>query len=114
MAALELVQGADAARRILLGHAQRLRVELRGLGYDVPEGSSQIIPVLIGSNERTMQLSGRLLEQGVFVQGIRPPTVPAGTARLRVTPMAVHRPEQIDRAIRAFAALAEEKREQRP
>jgi 8-amino-7-oxononanoate synthase len=104
--ALELVQGADEARRTLLGHARRLRAALRTLGYEAPEGESHIIPVLIGSNEATMQLSGRLLEQGVFVQGIRPPTVPPGTARLRVTPMATHTSEQIDRAIGAFAALS--------
>ena len=104
--ALELVRDADAARRTLLENAEVLRSALRTLGFDVPESESQILPVLIGDNERTMQLSAKLLDRGVFVQGIRPPTVPDGTARLRLTPMATHRPEQIERAIEAFASLA--------
>lgn len=106
LAALPLVQEADEARRVVLFHADRLRSELRGLGFDVPEGSSQILPVFIGDNGRTMELSGKLLERGVFVQGIRPPTVPAGTARLRLTPMATHRTEHIERAIEAFGSVA--------
>jgi 8-amino-7-oxononanoate synthase len=104
-AALGLVREADAARATLLGHADRLRHELRALGFEVPNTDCQIIPVLIGDNHRTMELSAKLLDLGIFVQGIRPPTVPAGTARLRVTPMATHRPEHIDRAIDAFASL---------
>ncbi len=105
IAALELVRNADEARRVLLGHADALRSGLRQLGFDVPPGSSQILPVLIGGNERTMRLSAQLLDRGVFVQGIRPPTVAEGTARLRLTAMATHRPEQIAFAIKAFASL---------
>ncbi len=106
LAALSLVRRASDARATLLRHAARLRTGLRDLGYEVPLGESQILPVMIGDNDRTMRLSARLLEQGVFVQGIRPPTVPRGTARLRLTPMATHRPDQIDQAIAAFARLA--------
>ena len=102
IAALELVRSADEARETLLSNAGKLRSELRLLGFEVPDGDSQILPVLIGENDRTMQLSAKLLERGVFVQGIRPPTVPEGTARLRLTPMATHRPEHIDRAIDAI------------
>jgi len=105
-AALRLVREADDARAALLAHANRLRSELRTLGFGVPDGDSQILPVLIGENDRTMQLSAKLLDRGVFVQGIRPPTVPEGTARLRLTPMATHRPEHIDRALAAFASIA--------
>jgi 8-amino-7-oxononanoate synthase len=106
IAALGLVREADTARATLLAHADRLRSELRKQGFDVPTDDSHILPVLIGDNDRTMQLSAKLLDRGIFVQGIRPPTVPEGTARLRVTPMATHRPEHIERAIGAFASLA--------
>ena len=106
IAALGLVREADAARATLLAHADRLRSELRKQGFDVPTDDCHILPVLIGDNDRTMQLSAKLLDRGIFVQGIRPPTVPEGTARLRVTPMATHRPEHIERAIGAFASLA--------
>jgi 8-amino-7-oxononanoate synthase len=105
VAALGLVREADDARTTLLAYASELRSELRALGFDMPEGDTQIVPVLIGENDRTMELSAKLLEQGIFVQGIRPPTVPNGTARLRLTPMATHRPEHIQRAIGAFASL---------
>jgi glycine C-acetyltransferase len=108
ISALPLVRAADDARRTLLAHAHRLRTGLRDAGYEVPDGSTQILPVLIGPNERTMTLSHELLERGIFVQGIRPPTVPEGTARLRLTPMATHRPEHIERAIEMFAAVAQD------
>ena len=49
-----------------------------------------------------MQLAARLLESGFYVQGIRPPTVPPGTSRLRVTTMATHTAEQMDQALEAF------------
>lgn len=106
LAALSLVRRASEARTTLLRHSSSLRTGLRDLGYEVPPGDSQILPVMIGDNDRTMRLSAGLLEQGVFVQGIRPPTVSRGTARLRLTPMATHRQEHIDRVIDAFASLA--------
>ncbi len=109
ISALRLVRDADHARIRLLEHASKLRSGLAQLGFEIPEGESQIIPVLIGENRRTMQLSAKLLERGVFVQGIRPPTVPAGTARLRLTPMATHQAEQIEQVIAAFASIVLER-----
>jgi 8-amino-7-oxononanoate synthase len=108
LAALEQVRQADEARATLLRHANALRSGLRRVGFEVIDGESQIVPVLIGPNDRTMELSAKLLDRGVFVQGIRPPTVPEGTARLRLAPMATHRPEHIERAIDVFASLAAE------
>ena len=105
--ALRLVREADDGRHALLENASELRSQLRALGFDIPSENSQILPVLIGENNRTMQLSAELLDKGVFVQGIRPPTVAEGTARLRLTPMATHRPEHIERAIDAFASLVQ-------
>lgn len=113
LAALPLVQRADPARERLLSHAQRLRSGLRALGFEVPEGHSQIVPALVGDNARTMRLSNRLLDRGVFVQGIRPPTVPAGTARLRLTPMATHEPPQIAHALEAFEELNRRQEDER-
>ena len=80
----------------------QLRDGLQGLGYTVA-GSTQIIPILVGEEAPCMQLAARLLESGLYVQGIRPPTVPPGTSRLRVTTMATHTAEQMEQALDAFA-----------
>ena len=68
-------------------------------------GASPIIPVLIGDPQLTMRLSEALLERGFFVQGIRPPTVPVGTSRLRIVPTAAHTPEQVGGLLAAFDGL---------
>jgi 8-amino-7-oxononanoate synthase len=104
-AAIQLVQAADERRSTLRQHSARLRAGLRGLGFQVIEGESPIIPVVVGESEPTMALSRALLERGVFAHGIRPPTVPAGTGRLRVVPMATHSAADIEEALAAFAEV---------
>ena len=59
------------------------------------QGVSPIIPIIIGSEQATLHIHERLLEEGFFVQGIRPPTVPRGTSRLRLTLSASHTQEHI-------------------
>jgi 8-amino-7-oxononanoate synthase len=104
-ASVRIVREADALRERLRSHARRLRAGLSELGYQVLPGESAIIPVLVGEPEPTMRLSHALLERGIFAHGIRPPTVPAGTGRLRVVPMATHTTEDIEEALAAFAAV---------
>ncbi len=104
-AATHVVLAADERRTQLLAHAQRLRAGLSELGYRVLPGESPIIPVLIGDPEPTMATSRALLELGVFAHGIRPPTVPAGSGRLRVVPMASHTVDDIEQALAAFATV---------
>ena len=104
-AALDIVAAEPERRARLRDNATRLRAELRALGFDVASGETPIIPVIVGSNQDALAASTALLEHGVFVQAIRPPTVPAGTARLRVTVMATHTDEDLRHAVRAFAAV---------
>jgi 8-amino-7-oxononanoate synthase len=66
---------------------------------------SPIIPVLIGDSAQAVRVSQALLEQGFLVQGIRPPTVPPGTARLRIALSASHTPEQIEGLVMALAGV---------
>jgi 8-amino-7-oxononanoate synthase len=103
LAALPLVRAGDALRARLQRHWRTLRAGLAELGYQVLPGDSAIVPVLIGASQDAMAISHRLLKLGVFVHGIRPPTVPKGQARLRVVPSAAHSDEDIAEALRAFA-----------
>ena len=107
-AALDVVAREPERRARLASLANRLRERLRTVGFTVPDGSGPIIPVIAGTSERALAWSRGLLEHGVFVQAIRPPTVPPGTARLRVTLMATHTDEDVEHAVAAFAALAPE------
>ncbi len=101
-AAVDLVEREPERRCALRRNTERLRNGLAGLGFTVG-GSTQIIPVLAGDERPCMELAARLMESGFYVQGIRPPTVPPGTSRLRVTTMATHTAGQLDRALDAFA-----------
>ena len=100
-AAVELVKEEPERQCALQRNTQRLRNGLEQLGYAVA-GSTQIIPVMVGEEQPCMRLAARLLEAGFYVQGIRPPTVPPGTSRLRVTTMATHTTEQMEQALDAF------------
>ena len=105
-AALELVT-SDRVER-LQANAARFRAGLAAEGLDAGRSQTQIVPIEIGEAEPTMALCERLLEGGVFAQGIRPPTVPAGSSRLRFTVMASHRPEELERAAKLVGDAARE------
>jgi 8-amino-7-oxononanoate synthase len=105
-AAIHIVASSegDLLRDRLAANIQRFRGGLAHLGLlAAGSGDSPIFPVHVGDDDRVMRLSDALLERGVFAQGIRPPTVPAGTARLRFSLMATHHPHQIDLALTALA-----------
>ncbi len=104
-AALDVVAAEPERRARLAENAARLRAGLRALGLDA-RGDTQVVPVVIGDNARAMAFTDALLARGVLVSAIRPPTVPAGTARLRVTPIATHTAAHVARALDAFAAAA--------
>ena len=104
-AALDIVEREPERRTRLATLSATLRARLGALGFDVPPGQGPIIPVIAGTSERALAWSRGLLERGVFVQAIRPPTVPDGTARLRVTLMATHTDDDLAHAVTAFAAL---------
>jgi 8-amino-7-oxononanoate synthase len=94
VAAVELVRRADGARARVLELALQARRELATRGISVP-GRAPILPIVVAGDEQVMGISQGLLEAGIFVQGIRPPTVPPGSSRLRLTVSAAHAPEQV-------------------
>ncbi|MEA2658760.1 MAG: glycine C-acetyltransferase [Candidatus Binatota bacterium] len=107
MAALDLVKREPERRQALWNNCRSLKEGLRGLGFELGASESPILPLIIGDATECMRFSEKLLENGVFAQGIRPPTIPPGTSRLRITLMATHTREQIERALAAFKAVKE-------
>ena len=110
LAALQIVTTDAERRQQLADNAAQLHTGLAQLGLRVSATPAHILPVVIGEADRTMRISEQLLAQGVFVQGIRPPTVPAGTARLRVTVMSTHTAPDLAFALRTFADVFSEVR----
>ncbi len=110
VAALDLLKKEPERRQKLRDSCEQLRAGLNVLGFTLGNSQSQILPLMVGDATRCMQLSESLLENGVFAQGIRPPTVPAGTSRLRITLMATHTREQIEQALKIFAEVARKSR----
>jgi 8-amino-7-oxononanoate synthase len=102
LAAIDLVQNEPQRRDALRHNCQKLKQGLNRLEFELGPSESPILPLIVGDAARCMALSAALLDRGVFAQGIRPPTVPAGTSRLRITVMATHSDAQIDRALNVF------------
>jgi len=104
LAALNLVdspEGAELRNRLWLNR-QRFVQRLEAGKQDLSGTMTQIVPIMTFDPEPTMQAAHRLLEAGIFLSGIRPPTVPAGRCRLRATVMASHHPADLDAAADAI------------
>lgn len=104
-AALSLVVREPWRRQRLQANAARLRARLADYGIDTAPSSTHIVPVIVGDNATAMALCEGLLERGFYAQGIRHPSVPRGSARLRITPMATHGEAEIDALVENLAAL---------
>jgi glycine C-acetyltransferase/8-amino-7-oxononanoate synthase len=108
LAALELLESQPDRVERLAGNARTLRKALADEGLDVGETGTQIVPLPVGDAGAAMDLCERILEGGVFAQGIRPPTVPEGSSRLRFTVMSTHRREELERAAMLVGSAARE------
>jgi 8-amino-7-oxononanoate synthase len=101
--ALTIVEQEPERRRQLWDNARHMRAGLREIGFDeVNPGGTQIIPLMVGEPERTMQFCRELLDRGIFAQGIRYPSVPRGTERIRLTVTASHSKTDLDAALTAL------------
>lgn len=103
---LQLIEQGDDRRAHLKHLVARLRSGLAGLPWALMESDTAIQPLLIGDNQRALELSAALRERGIWVAAIRPPTVPQGTARLRITLSAEHGEADVERLIGALHELA--------
>jgi 8-amino-7-oxononanoate synthase len=104
-AALDLVPRMDAERARLMAHAARVRRALAAMGIDCGRSTTQIVPVMVGSEGQAMRLADRLRALGIMAVAIRPPTVPAGTSRLRLALSAAHGDAEMDRLIAALGSV---------
>jgi 8-amino-7-oxononanoate synthase len=96
LAALEIVKTEPDRRRKLAANAEYLCDRLNKLGLNTGHSTTHIIPVIIGSSKDTLTISKELYDMGFFIVAIRPPTVPAGSARLRISLQSQHTKEQLD------------------
>ena len=99
---LQLIANGDALRTNLMARIAQLRDGLTGLPYSLLPSPTAIQPLIVGANEAAVALSTALWERGLWVPAIRPPTVPKGTARLRISVSAAHTAADIDTLITAL------------
>ena len=101
--ALAIIREADSRRRSLHDNVAFLRRGLRSLGLPAIDDPSAIVPVVLGSEERALDIAQQLLAKRLYVPAVRPPTVPAGSSRLRCSLRADLVLEQIDLLVRGIA-----------
>ena len=106
--AVEIIAAEPERRRQLLKNADAVRAGLKAIGFDTMASQTPIVPVLIKDAVLAVEFSKKLLDQGIFVQAIRPPTVPVGSARLRVTAMATHTSEDLERLLKSMREVGRE------
>jgi len=109
-AALEISRAEPWRRQRVLELGQRLAREVTRAGFPCSAGSrptaGSIVPVLLGSPERTLAVADELRRHGLYIPAIRPPTVPGGTSRLRISLSAGHRDEDVDKLAGVLRGLA--------
>lgn len=106
-AALKVIRSSQSLRHRLLKLADSLKTALTKIGYTVLPSHTQILPIVLGEPQHATSIADKLLAEGVFAPAIRPPAVPAGTSRLRVTLMATHTDDEIQKAIGKFANVSQ-------
>ena len=102
-ASLDRIEADDARREHLNQLVARFRAGAENLGYELMPSHTPIQPIMIGDNHAALALSQALEEQGMLVTAIRPPTVPVGQARLRVTLSAAHTTDNVDHLLAALS-----------
>ncbi|WP_223258416.1 8-amino-7-oxononanoate synthase [Thermogemmatispora tikiterensis] len=108
LAALTLLEEQPVLVERLQANAAYLRRGLQALGFNTLTSSTHIVPVLVGDAGLALKMAARLQDYGVLAVAIRPPTVPAGMARIRASVMAVHERSDLDFALEAFERVGHE------
>lgn len=106
--AVTVIQQAEEQRATLQRHIARFRRQMVHIPLQLADSQTAIQPIIVGDNQRTLQLAASLRERGLWVTAIRPPTVPAGSARLRITLTAAHTESDIDALLEALHDVTRE------
>jgi|SRR5579884_684299 len=101
-----LARTAEDRRARLFSKTARLRAGLRELGYPVNDEQTPVVPIMVGEERRALELMERCRERGINAPAVRPPTVPPGTSRLRISMRADHTDEQVDLLLEQVACTA--------
>ncbi len=105
---LDLIENSNDLRQKLKANSLYFREKMEALGFDLPQGSHPIIPVMLGDASLAAEFAKRMLSHGIYVIGFSYPVVPKGAARIRTQMSAAHSREDLDRAIAAFETVGKE------
>jgi 8-amino-7-oxononanoate synthase len=104
-ACLEIIKNEPERRTNLMENARYLRDGIRALGYETGPTETPIVPVIIGSLEKTLAFWRLIMNEGIFTNAVVPPAVPPNACRLRTSCTATHTKEQLDQVLGAFARV---------
>jgi len=108
LAALDVLETEPWRKERLWKSRKHLADGLASLGISTGASETPILPVMVGSAEKAVEVALRLMEEGVFAPAVRPPAVPVNCSRIRATVMATHSDEDIDKALSVFSLLKSE------
>jgi glycine C-acetyltransferase len=108
LASVEILEESDDLVRKLWSNGKLFKERMKGYGFNIGQSQTPITPVILGEAAVARSFSARLFEEGIFAQAIAFPTVPKGTARIRVMVSAAHEPEDLEMAADVFARVAGE------
>ncbi|TES47329.1 8-amino-7-oxononanoate synthase [Halalkalibacterium halodurans] len=109
-AALDIIEENNRARQSLQANVERIKSSLDDMGYIIKGDQTPIIPVIIGDANVSMEFAKRLQDKGIYAPAIRPPTVPTGESRIRLTVTSDHTAQNVDYLLATFRFIGKELR----
>ncbi|XJZ29063.1 8-amino-7-oxononanoate synthase [Bacillota bacterium Lsc_1132] len=107
-AALEIIEESNKKRQLLFSNIKKIKTSLKEMGYIVKGDLTPIIPVIIGDPKEAVIFAEKLLEKGIYAPAIRPPTVPDGESRIRLTVTSDHSSKEIEYLLECFHSIGKE------
>jgi glycine C-acetyltransferase len=108
IAVFDLLSSTTELRDKLESNIQRFKAGIKSAGFDIKDGDSAIVPVMLYDAKLSQVFADKLLQEGIYVIGFFFPVVPKEQARIRVQLSAAHEPEHIDKAVAAFTKVGKE------